>query len=78
MIRTLKISQTLLMQALEAELKRQSVGVANINVTMLQGVITTGEKFEIDSLEIQFEPKATVRFAANPKVRLAAVDGETV
>ena len=78
MSRTLKISQTLLMQALEAELKRQSVGVANINVTMLQGVISTGEKFEIDSLEIHFEPKVATRYAANPKMRLVSVDGETV
>ena len=75
-MRTLNISQSLLMQALEAELKRQSVGVANINVLMLQGVVKTGEAFEIESLQIQYEPKATVNtYASNPKMRLASVDG---
>lgn len=83
---TISISRDMLIKAVAAEVKRQSFGVASLEVTNIEGVIESGESFEIVGIRVQAEkPKPTAAEilqrtppAGQGKIRLAAIDGEAL
>ena len=79
-----KISKERLIALLEGEIRRQSGGSAPITITKLDGVIKTGEHFEIEAVSLSAAPVTPRDFVAKSepagrgKIKLAAVDGELV
>lgn len=80
---SLKISPSMLAEALAEIVKRQSAGMADTEVTAIYAVATTGDLFEINGLEIELAPKRAPaptpsKFtppAGFGKIRLATVNG---
>lgn len=80
----IKISKERLIALLEGEIRRQSGGSAPITITKLDGVIKTGEHFEIEAISLSAQALKVADFttktapAGRGKIKLAAVDGERV
>lgn len=78
---SISISKDLLVKAIAAEVKRQSFGNANMDITHIEGVIDSGEAFEIVGIRVQTEAPKVRDFvqrsepAGRGKIRLAAVNG---
>lgn len=78
---SLKISHTMLAEALANIVKEQSVGMADMDVTKISALIR-GDYFEIEGIEIELTPKQAPapksKFtppAGVGKIRLATVNG---
>lgn len=84
------VTPSLLAEALSNIIREQSVGMADLEVTAIHGLATTGEPFEISGVELTLQPRkrpvtatADVSGRFTPpvgrgKIKLAAINGEIV
>lgn len=84
MSKPIHITKERLVNLIEAEIRRLSGGVAPVKITSVDGFVRSGEAFEIEGIVLHVaapKPKDFSNYTApagHGKIKLAAIDGETV